>query len=67
MRYPDGTDIRVGDKIKIADDDLGVIVFSIDTNEYSADFPAQEWSYLKSGIMIRSDKMGLVHYEKYSE
>lgn len=67
MRYTDGTDIRVGDKVKIADDDFGVVVFSIDTNEYSIGFPAHEWSYLKKGIMIKSDKMGLVHYEQYSD
>ncbi len=67
MHYSDGTDIRIGDKVKIADDDFGVVVFSIDTNEYSADFPAQEWNYLKNGIMIKSGKMGLVHYAKYSE
>ena len=67
MRYPDGTDIRVGDRVKIAGDDFGVVVLSIDANAYSADFPAQEWSYLKKGILIKSEKMGLVHYEEYSD
>lgn len=58
MRYPDGTDIRVGDRVKIADDDYGVVVFSIDTNEYSPEYPAHEWSYLKKGIMIKKRQNG---------
>jgi hypothetical protein len=67
MKYPDGTEIKVGDRVKVAGDDFGVVVLSVDANEYSTEFPAQEWSYLKKGIMIKSEKMGLVHYEEYSE
>lgn len=48
MKYPDGTDIRVGDKVKVANDDSGIVVLSIDTNAYSTEFPAKEWSYLKN-------------------
>ena len=67
MKYRDGTNIRVGDRIRIAGDDYGLTVVSIDTNEYSPEFPEQEWNYLKKGILIKSEKVGLVHYDEYSD
>jgi hypothetical protein len=39
MKYRDDTDIRVGDEIKNAGDDFGLVVVSIDANECSDEFP----------------------------
>lgn len=42
----------------------GVVVFSIDTDEYTADFPKAQWRYLARGVMIDFPKHGLIHFEK---
>jgi len=63
MKYPDGTEARLGDRVKFSNGDLGSVVFSIDSDEYSKDFPKEEWSYLKKGIMVRTDNGALIHYE----
>jgi hypothetical protein len=38
----------------------GIVVFSIDSNEYSHAFPKEKWSYLESGVMFATDKAGLI-------
>ena len=63
MKYPDGTEAKLGDRVQLSNGERGIIVFSIDTNEYAADFPKEQWSYLSSGVMIRTDAGALVHYE----
>jgi len=63
MKYPDGAEARLGDRVKFSNGECGTIVFSIDTDEYSVDFPKEEWSYLARGVMIKTDAGALVHYE----
>jgi hypothetical protein len=64
MKYADGQDVMLGDKVRLGDDDGGIVVCSIDTGEYSAEAPESDWSYLKKGVVIRFPKFGLIHYEK---
>jgi len=64
MKYPDGQDVMLGDKVRLGDDDGGVVVCSIDAGEYSAEAPEEQWSYLKKGVMIKFPKFGLIHYDK---
>ncbi len=51
----------VGDRLTLWDGCTGTIVCSIDDNAYTPEYP-KEWAYLKSGILIVSDKAGLIHY-----
>ena len=67
MKYPDGTEARLGDKVQYSDGSIGVVVCSMDTDEYSASYTKDQWSYLKTGIMVESKRMGLVHYEEPDE
>lgn len=67
MKYSDGTEARLGDKVQYSDGSIGVVVCSMDTDEYSATYPKDQWGYLKKGIMIASERMGLVHYEEPDE
>lgn len=67
MKYNSGEVAHIGDEVLIANDDLGIVVFSVDTDEYSEKYPKSEWAYLKKGIMIKSKKMGLVHFEELDE
>ena len=64
MKYLDGRNVRVGDKVRLGEDREGVVVCSIDSDEYSKDFPKDQWSYLKRGVMIEFPLYGLIHYEE---
>lgn len=64
MKYSDGQDVKLGDRVKLGDDDGGVVVASIDTGEYSTEHPEAQWGYLKQGVMIDFPKHGLIHYEE---
>lgn len=64
MNYSDGQEVRLGDSVKLWEGCYGVIVCSLDTNEYTVDYPKEEWGYLKTGVLIESDKAGLIHYVK---
>jgi hypothetical protein len=67
MRYIDGVEVRLGDRVRIYDSDSGTVVFSIDAGEYSEGFPEKDWGYLKKGVMIRTDHGALVHLDSSAE
>ena len=67
MKYPSGQEVRLGDKVKLGDDSGGVVVFSIDADEYAPGYPKTQWGYLKRGVMINFPKFGLIHYEETEE
>jgi len=64
MKYCDGQDVRLGDRVKLGSDENGIVVASIDTAEYSVGYPEADWSYLKKGVMIEFPQWGLIHYEQ---
>jgi len=63
MKYPNGNSISLGDRVKLSNGELGTIVFSIDTDEYTEEFKKEEWEYLKNGVMVKTDEGTLIHYE----
>lgn len=64
MKYADGQEVRLGDRVKLGQDEGGIVVASIDTGEYSNDHSEAQWGYLKKGVMIEFPVYGLIHYEK---
>lgn len=62
MRYPNEEEARLGDTVRIGESERGVVVCSLDTHEYSAQFPRGEWEYLGKGILVKFERLGLVHY-----
>lgn len=48
---------------KLGEDEGGVVVFSIDDDEYSDDHPKAQWGYLGKGVMIHFPLYGLIHYQ----
>lgn len=64
MKYPDGQEVRLGDRVKLGQDGGGIVVASIDTGEYTEDHSEAQWGYLKKGVMIKFPLHGLIHYEK---
>lgn len=67
MNYADGQPIRVGDRVKLWNECDGLVVCSIETDEYSAEYTKEEWGYLKTGILINSEQAGLIHYPQVTD
>jgi hypothetical protein len=67
MNYTSGHKIQVGDKVRLAEGCYGVVVCSIDDNEYSDGYSSEEWSYLTSGVLVYSEETGLVHFPNSDE
>ncbi len=63
MKYSSGEEVRLGDKVKLGDDSHGLVVCSLDTDEYSAEYPKAQWNYLKRGVLVSFPKFGVIHYE----
>jgi len=65
MKYLDGIVVRMGDRVRFQPDLTGVVVCSVDTDEYSNKYPKDEWAtYLVEGVLIETNEIGLVHLDK---
>jgi hypothetical protein len=64
--FAKGKQIRLGDRVTVANRVTGIVVFSIDTDEYSPEFPKADWEYLGHGIMVRTENAGLVYIAELS-
>ena len=61
MKYADGTEVRIGERVRISSGYTAIVVVSIDTNECEPGFLTDDWADLKSGILILSDTGALAH------
>ena len=61
MRYFNGQDIQVGDKVRMGDDDEGIVVCDISEGKFSPSYPKSEWAYLNEGIVIMFPRYGVLH------
>jgi hypothetical protein len=52
----------VGDRLRLWEDCVGIVVCSMDDDEYTPAFPRDHWAYLGSGVLIDCDLAGLIHY-----
>jgi hypothetical protein len=64
MKYMDGTEIELWDRVLISGKYHGVVVADIDGGRYSESNPKEQWKYLGSGVLIDTDFGGLVHYQE---
>ncbi len=62
MRYRDGQEIHLGDRVNLGGGASGSVVCSIDTGEFTPEFTAEDWSYLQRGVLVESPQLGLIHY-----
>jgi hypothetical protein len=67
MKYFDGQEVRLEDRVKLGEDHNGTVVCIIDTDEYTTEHPKSAWSYLKKGLMVEFPKYGLIHYDEPEE
>jgi hypothetical protein len=65
--FTKGKQIRLGDRVLVANHVTGIVVFSIDTGEYSPEFPKADWEYLGRGIMIQTENAGLIYIAELSD
>jgi preprotein translocase subunit YajC len=56
------TILRIGDRVTDGGGLSGTVVCVIETGEFSADYNAAEWTYLKMGVLVMTKEAGLVHY-----
>lgn len=63
MKLTDGTSIKLGDRVKLNDGEVGTVVCSIDTHEFSESYPAEQWAYLGKGVLVEFPRYGVIHYE----
>lgn len=67
MKYPSGRRVAVGDRVKLWSSQYGTVVCSIDTKDFSQDYPREEWEYLGSGIIVKTDTGEVFHYAEADE
>lgn len=61
MNYKDGRPVHLGDVVALGGEATGIIVAVIDVGHCAAGYSADEWGYLKSGVLVESSE-GLLHY-----
>jgi len=61
MRYASGEEARKGDRVRLGDSE-GIVVCSLDTGEFSEKYSREDWEYLRSGILVDFQALGLIHY-----
>ena len=66
IKYLTGDEVLVGDRIN-AWGSNGVVVHVNDTRQGSDEHLPGTWDYLKTGMMIETDEMGLVHCSEPDE
>ena len=62
MLYPSGEEAHLGDRVRLGESEDGVVVCSLDTDEFSDRYPRQEWLMLRRGILVEFENLGLIHY-----
>jgi hypothetical protein len=64
MKYFSGEEIRLWDRVEPWGGCYGIVVFSIDTDEYSSQYPKEHWADLARGVMVDTDLAGLIHFDE---
>jgi hypothetical protein len=67
MKYADGRLVAVGDRVKLSSTQPGTVVCSIDTGDFTKQYPEEEWGYLKTGIIVVTDAGETFHYSEPDE
>jgi hypothetical protein len=67
VKYVDGHEIRVGDRVCMGDDREGVVVCDIGAGKFSPTYPKSEWAYLEEGIVISFPRYGTLHMTNVEE
>jgi hypothetical protein len=66
MNYRDGQAVQLGDKVRLGDDQSGVVVAVIEAGEYASGYRASDWQYLGNGLIVSTD-FGDVRFDEPDE
>lgn len=64
MRDKNAKSVKLGDRIRISNGDLALVVISADSDEYSSEFPRSECSFVAKGILVKTDSGALVQLDE---
>jgi hypothetical protein len=67
MKYSDGRQASLGDRVKLWETVFGTIVCSIDDDTYSEDFSREHWAAKGNGVVIKADDGRIFHYGEPDE
>ena len=62
-RYASGEDVLVGDRVRCAGA-MGTVMFVVERDQWSEEFPGDQWRYLERGFMVKEDDGTLIHYDQ---
>ena len=60
MQYADGRKIRVGDRVRMGNDNRGRVVCDIAAGKFTSLYPESEWAYLNEGVVIEFCQYGVI-------
>jgi hypothetical protein len=63
MKYADGTEARLGDRVRITNGDTGTVIASMDTDVYGSEATKENWAHMGAGIRVRTDRGALVQFD----
>ena len=62
MNYIDGRRVQLLDRVLLYAEWPATIVAIIPEGEFSSEYPREKWEYLKEGLLLHDDKVGIVHF-----
>ena len=63
MKYADGTEAHLGDRVRMTNGDTGTVIASMDTDEYGPEATKENWVHMGPGILVRTDHGALVQLD----
>ena len=63
LKYADGTEAHLGDRVRITNGDAGTVIASMDTDEYGPEATKENWAHMGNGILVRTDRGALVQFD----
>lgn len=64
MKYSDGEQVKLNDRVKLGGDESGIVVCIIEDDKYTDNFSKAQWGYLKEGMLVKFQNYGLIHFIK---
>jgi len=62
MKYDDGAEMRLGDRVRIKNGESGLIVAVVGTQQFALGYPKDTWSNLTGGVLVRMESGALVNF-----
>jgi hypothetical protein len=59
--------VQIGDVIRIEGGSSGVVVCNFEDAEFFQTYPSEEWDYIKEGILVEFDDIGLTHIQELTK